>query len=150
MNKMLWPGLLIFLVVMTVVAHAALFFYAANDPSFSVDASYGSQHAIDLPATWTADLALRSLGEADGAAMIELRVVDVDESPVAGATATVQAFHKASAATVVQTELVEIEPGRYAGALPMERPGFWKVRAVVRRGDEVLRCGFDRRVGASS
>ncbi len=150
MKKLLWPGLLIFLVAMMVVVHASLFFYAANDPSFSVDASYRSQNAVELPVAWTANLEVRSLDETNGAAMIELRVLDVDDTPVAGAAATVQAFHKASAATVFQTDLVEVEPGRYAGAIPMQRPGFWKVKAVVRRGEEVLRCGFDRSVGASS
>ena len=111
-----------------------------DDPSHAVVEDYDKkalawdEHRIAQAASdalgWSARVALAPAGG------LRVALADRDGAPVAGARVTAEVFHRARAGRAVKLDLAETEPGTYAGAVAVDRPGRWVVRLVAERGGD--------------
>lgn len=150
-EKLMWPGILIVLIVSVVTVDVAMLIVATTDPSFAVAEEYESAGGTRDPGLariranqrlgWSADLDVRQ--KDDGGALIELRVADRDDAPIEGAAVSIKTFHKARAGEPIRVTLAELSPGVYVGAFPIDRAGVWRLAASITRGDDTFTDDFD-------
>lgn len=152
MNKLMWPGLLIVLVVSVVAVDITMLIVAMNDDSFALVDDYKSggtnapsriQQETNRELGW--DVTFEITRSAEGAALIELAIDDQSDQPLAGAHVTIKAFHKAFASKTLIVTLAEISPGVYGGSFPVERIGQWKLHLSIERNGDLYKDAFEHR-----
>jgi nitrogen fixation protein FixH len=140
-ERSLWafvPAGLLTLMVAGLVGMARI---AADDPSFSVEPRYYEKavawdaHQAQLQENERLGWKLEARTQRTTADNVELRVrlLDRRDRPIPGATVSVEAFHNARAADLLQARLDGSRDG-YRTDLPMRRAGLWELRFTALSG----------------
>jgi len=142
-----WPLLIGGLLVGGAGANVGLMLVANSDPGFAVEPDY-YQKALHWDETMAQEARNASLGwsvavsfdrsSRPGQVMIAARVSDGGGRPVEGARVDIEAFHSARANRVLAATLAAGPGGRYAAALPLDRPGLWELRLRVAQGEQTF------------
>ena len=151
-SKRLWPGMIFALLGLNVCIVAfTVMASRAQSSSFSVEQDYdrkalhwdetARQRARNAELGWTLDLK-----GMDGKELMA-QVRDREGQAVGGAHIQFEAFHHARARERIFGELRESPEGGYSGAVPIDRPGLWEFRFIVRRGSEVFTQDMTRVMG---
>ncbi|MFG0316370.1 MAG: FixH family protein [Planctomycetota bacterium JB042] len=146
--KVVWVGLVVLLLGMSVVIQGTALFLANSDPSFAVEEDYERKAAAwdDLARRrrasdalgWAADVSTRA-GDRRGDAVVRVSLADRNGLPVEAAEVVVETFHNARASRVLTDVLRTTDaPGVYEATLPMRRPGLWELRITATRGEDVF------------
>lgn len=139
----MWPIAVVAMLAVTVAANVVLLVQAGDREAATIEPDYYrkavewdstlAQRARNAALGWTLEAALGASGAED--ASLTVRVADRAGAPIAGARVAVEAFHN-RVPLPVRGVLRPVSPGRYAGTLPLRRPGLWELRfEVVRAGE---------------
>lgn len=141
----LFPGIVFGLLGLNAAVVGITLYLAHSDRSFAVEPDYyqkamawdsaAAQRERSAALGWTASL---TVGDPTSAGrVITLTLTDRSGAPIQEADASIIAFHNARAADHFTANLRPTEtPGRYAAALPLERPGLWEFRISAARGQD--------------
>ena len=127
-----------------------------DDPSHAVVEDY-DQRAIDWDAHraqlaasarlgWAAAVDLTPQGPA-GEGVVRVTLTDATHHPIVAEDVAATVFHQAAAAQRTEVALQPLGPGVYAAAMPIDRPGKWRVHIEARRGDDVFQATSTQTVG---
>lgn len=138
-----WPGFIVGLLLLGVIANVTLLVIANNDPTFSVEPDY-YQKALDWDQTMAQERENQRLGW--GASLVTLpsrdgmrvvaRVTDRLGAAVAPDALTVEASHNARGTHVLSATFSRHGDGTYVAEMPIRRPGLWQFRLAAVRGAE--------------
>jgi hypothetical protein len=141
-----WIGIVVALLAMSVTGHAVLLFSAIYDPSFAIEPDYERKAANwdeiqrlkrqSAELGWTVSLGTtpgRQRGDVD----LRLQLVDRLGDPITDATVELDAFHNARAGRILRGHPVHQADGVYEETLPARRSGVWEFRLNITRGEEV-------------
>ena len=141
-----WPGLVIALLSISVIAMSTTMVLAVSDPSFALVEDYEAKAgAWDETAAlrhasaklgWVAEITFGDAVDAFGARARVITLLDDAGEPVRGAAARAIAFHPARSRDRQDVALTESEPGVYAGRFTPRREGLWEFELSAVRGDE--------------
>lgn len=141
MNRLMWPGCIFILVGALITVDVTMVIVANNRPSFAVHPTYNTDDA-----SWTAQQQQQQVNarlgwtvtveRADQSGHIEIAAAARDHKPIEAANLTVRMYHKARASTVLTITLIETQPGRYVGQLPLDRAGHWRCEIDLQHGDD--------------
>ncbi len=116
---------------------------ALDDPSFSVEEDYyekaigwddhQAQEARNRALDWHV---ATHLEPRRGDMRLSATLLDRHGAKLRGARITVEAFHVARGADVVEAALRDHGDGSYDAVLPMRRPGIWEIRYTVEKDGE--------------
>jgi nitrogen fixation protein FixH len=136
-----WPGVVIALLCMSVTMVTVTIIAALDDPSFAVEPDYYEQglrwddHKAQLEHNralgWQASV---EVGEPDALQRRPLIVtlVDTDGAAIEGAVVEASCFHHAAAHRVEALTLVAGDaPGEYRASAGIDREGLWEVTLAV-------------------
>jgi len=140
----IWGSVVVAFLLLQLAIGAAAFILAGGDPSVAVMPDY-HQRALN----WDDEVARRDLSDSlrwratldygdpiDAATRpVSIRVVDSSGDAVTGGQAELLFFHHTRAGEVMTMPLVERDPGQYAAALPIVKPGLWDLEFTLARGD---------------
>jgi len=142
----LWPGMVVALLLMSVVMVTITVTAAVNDPSFAVDPDYYKEH-IDWNARkqaqaasdalgWEATITVASSPNDDGLHSVELVLRDRDGQPVEGAVARADTYHYARAHQRYTLSFVPMadKPGHYVARAPINHDGIWAFELKADKG----------------
>ena len=138
-----WPGFIVGLLSLGVLANVGLMVLANTDPSFSVEPDY-YQKALDWDQTMAQERQNLRLGwgatlttaPADEGMSVVARVTDKEGAPVAPDAVSVEASHNARGGHVLTATFMQRRDGSFSADMPIRRPGMWEFRLAVQRGDE--------------
>jgi nitrogen fixation protein FixH len=143
-----WAYIFIGLLTVHAGATIAMVVVATSDPSFAVEPDYYEQ-ALNWDAAaaqtvhneqlnWSVRVETEAAGPETRGRMLFVHLLDAEGRALDGASVTVEWFHHARSAERTTGELPPASAGRYAGILPLDRPGMWEVRLIIRRGPETF------------
>lgn len=141
-----WPGAVVGLLLIPIVANGYLMWRANSDPSFAVEEDYYAK-AEAWDDKMAQDVANDALGwrlmvtagvpKANGSWSLAAILVDEEGVAITDARVTVETFHRARARDVWRGAMVrEGDSGSYLAAIPNPRVGLWEVRLVAQRGGQ--------------
>lgn len=142
MNRLLWPGMLFFLIGSIVAVNVVMLVVASRDPSFAVAPDYHKggdnlaeirQQHVNRDLGWSVSLTCE-LADSENATL-DVRLDDAVGAPIEGATVSVRAFHQARAAKATIIRLVQRSPGVYVGVLAVDRTGHWRCIVTAEHED---------------
>lgn len=143
-----WPGMVVALLGMSVLAVAITATFALSDPSFAVVPDY-----YNKALRWDEDAALQHKSDAlgwsdtvefgardDSTTMRQLIVTITDTAgdPIESANLSATVFHPSRSNDIQNVAFEETEPGRYVGVFEPTRIGFWEIKLRATRGEEVF------------
>ena len=141
-----WPLFIVGLLAFQVGLGAFFFWKATSDPSFAVEENYyqkavnwEDKQAQDRKNTdlgWTLEDSVGTINDSRTTRTLTAELYRADDSPITGATISVETFHNVRAAEILRDELEETAPGQYEVQLPMLRPGLWEIRFTAELGSE--------------
>lgn len=144
----LWPGIIVALLGMSVTMVTITVVAATGDPSFAVERDYYERglrwddHMAQLAQNeelgWRAEV---EVGDADasGRRPLAVNLTDASGAPIDGALVEASIFHYAESARVQALALGPAGvPGRYLASVDMRQAGKWMVALEVRAGQTVF------------
>jgi nitrogen fixation protein FixH len=144
----LWPGIVVVLLCLSITMGAITVVAALRDPSFAVESDYydkgllWDEHTAQLDHNkalgWRASF---EIGESDTLNLRPLLVElhDREGAPIEGAIVNVSCFHHAAANTVeTLTLLAGPLPGQYVAPARITREGIWSFSLVVTASGELF------------
>lgn len=143
----LWIGIVVGFLLLSVFIQGALVVASLSDPSFAVEPDY-ERRAADWDSEkqlerrsrelgWLIDLSTAPGTEA-GTVRVTVDAFDAHGKPLREATVEIEAFHLARARDVVRATLPRIGDGRYEAVLEMPRSGRWEFHLRVLRADDLF------------
>jgi nitrogen fixation protein FixH len=148
-----WVAVVVGLLGFVVCTQTILITHAVGDPSVVAEPDYYrkavawdermAQEERNAELGWRLTLSVRA-GAVRGSREVICELTDAAGEPLPGAQVSLRAFHKARAGEPQSGRLAEAAPGRYAGELPLSRPGLWELRFIVRLEDEVFTARLER------
>lgn len=139
----LWPGMVVTILLMSVLAHVIFILKASQDNGAQIEEDYykqavgwDAQHALQVQSDalrWEATFDLT--GAAGGS--VEVQLHGADGAPVEGLRGALSARHASQAhPQEAALEPVPGAPGRYRAPVVLGRPGLWDLTLDVERGAE--------------
>jgi hypothetical protein len=141
----LWPWIIGGALVLHVVVSLAVVFFATTDASYAIEEDY-YQKAINWDEKRAQDRTNDELGWSLAFKVtppttpgkqptIEVDLADIKAEPLAGATVSLETFHKARSEDILRITLGPTgEAGRYTASPAMRHNGLWELRFTVDRG----------------
>lgn len=140
----LWPWVPAALLTCMLAGLGTMAAIAMRDPGFALERDYYqkavaydgviAQRAVNARLGWNVDADVGRASSPEGTLLV-IRLTDA-AGPVRGAHVSVEALRNAAAAVVLEAELAERSPGKYACRLPMRHGGLWEVRVTAKRGSD--------------
>ncbi len=147
-EKLVWPGIVFFLIGTSVTLMSITLFLAVSDRSFGVEEDYYAkavswdEDAADRAASdalgWTASVELAPELDLSGSRAVMVVLTDAQGEPVDATASDVFAFHHARRNQTVTFPLTRIAPGRYSAGAPLHREGLWQLRFRFSHGRDVF------------
>lgn len=141
-----WPGMVIGLMSISVIAMTTTMVLAVSDPSFAVVEDYEAKAgAWDETAAarrasaelgWTTEISFGESADVYGARDLVVEIAQSDGAAVVGASAQAVAFHPARSRDRQVVDLKEQSPGVYVGSFTPRREGVWEFELSAVRGEE--------------
>lgn len=138
-----WIGIIVGLLAMSVIGHAVLLISAVYDPSFAIEPDYEQkaanwddhqrQEATNRELDWTVDLSVQASPDAGAGVGVTVDAYDRWGKPIKDARVSYEAFHLARANRMHRGDLPHQADGHYTAVLPIIRSGQWEWRLVVER-----------------
>ena len=157
-KRLMWPGILFVLIGSVVAVDVTMLIVSLDDKSFAVAASYEGhggtpydsikQERENVRLGWNVETDVRWLDEET--VEIRVSVADAAGSTLDHPTATLQAFHKARAANVIDVPLSLQDDGTFLGTLKVRRLGHWEMRVTIVRGSDVFTSMRDHVIDADT
>jgi len=154
-NRLIWPGMIIALLVLHILAVVSAVFVATRDRSFAVEPNYYQkalhwedtlrQREANQRLAWQVALELGG-DRSTGQRLVSCRLSDSQGRPLEGGLIDLVAFAHARGNDRFAAVLEESTPGRYEGAVRMPRGGTWEFRLVIHRGPETFTYEEQRKV----
>jgi len=142
-----WILMILGLISINVVIVGVTVYFALSDKSVAVEPDYYAkavrfdqtmrQREASAKLGWSADPSLRP--SPDGRSMqLAIAITNRGGQPVEGALVQAEAFASARAARRQELTLAPAadQPGVYLADVIIDRPGLWRIRIAVRRGEE--------------
>ncbi|MCB9845214.1 MAG: FixH family protein [Phycisphaeraceae bacterium] len=134
----LWPGLVVTLISISVGFAAITAYFALSDPSATVVPDY-YQRALDWDESagrraasealgWKAGVSVDAAPNAAGLRAVRVRLVDSEGAALAGLSVRLSAFAHVRAREVQHIDLEELGDGFYAGPIRVLHPGLWQIQ----------------------
>ncbi len=152
---MIGPGLVGFIMLISLTGAGLLIYFAHSDPSFAVEANYydravhwdeaAAQERRNAELAWVVEVEIAP-GGGDEPGSLDLALADSRGGAIDGARVSVEAFHNARASDRTMLALEPAEPGRYSAPLEIGRAGLWEFRVTATRGDEVFTAVVQRMI----
>lgn len=146
-ERLVWPGMVFFLLGMSTTTVTTTVILATGDKAFAVEEDYYAkavawdetsiQRAASEALGWTARAEV-SEPDLSGSRAVTVWIEDAAGRPVDVSTLRVFAFHHARRADTIEFPMVRIAPGRYAAGADMDRPGKWQLRVRGERGSDLF------------
>lgn len=143
----LWPGMVVSLLGMSLVACALTVFFALSDPSFAVEKNYyekalnwdeqAAQLHTNQSLGWTAAAHLSGILSPRGERTLTVTLTDASGQPIENATITADAFHPARSGDRLNVTLVE-KNATHTATDRFTRKGIWRIKGTARVGDTVF------------
>lgn len=143
---LLWPGMVVGLLGMSVTMVTITVTAAVGDPSFAVERDYYeralrwdehmAQQRQNDELGWRASLEMRPGGEGTWGELV-VTVLGADGAPLEDAAVMGTCFHYAEANSVYTLDF-EPDGGVWVAPSPLDRAGLWRVRLEVASGDAVF------------
>jgi hypothetical protein len=144
-HGIVWAGVVVGFLVMTIVIQGTLLVFALNDPSFAVEPDYENRaanwdaiqraQAASDGLGWTVELETRATAT-PGEVEVWIHATDSAGQGVSAATATFEAFHNARASRITRGMLPETDGGVYGGTFLLRPSGIWEFRVEIARGED--------------
>lgn len=142
-----WPGIVIALLLMSVTMVTVTVVFATRDPSFAVESDYYerglnwddemAQAEQNAELGWDAAPEVAAEADALHRRVLSVTLTDRDGAPIEGAEVEASVFHYTSAHQIQTETLVATdEPGVYEALFAIDRDGRWKLDLTVVSGDE--------------
>ena len=142
----LWPGIIIALIGLSVAICTLTVALATGDESFGVEPSYYTRALAWDDAQrlrreserlgWTIAPALAV--DDEGRQRLLATIRDAEGAPILGAEASAVAFHRARVSDQQNLAFTELGDGRYAAPIRVGRAGLWELRFTVKRGEDTF------------
>lgn len=143
-----WPVFLGVLLALGVGANLVLLLVASGDPSFAVERDYYrkgiewdrtlAQRRANARLGWALSCDVRRGGAGLPSSTMTVRLEDAAGVPIPDASISLEAFHNARAAQIVEASLPPAGAGAYRADLALVRPGLWELRFRAVRGEDVF------------
>ncbi len=147
-ERMIWPGIIFWLLGTSFSLMSVTLFLAVSDRSFGVEEDYYAKavswdaDAAALAASdalgWDAEITLAPTLDLSGKRAVMVVLTDADGKAVEATASPVFAFHHTRRNETVHFDLSRIGPGRYAVGAPLLRDGLWQLRLRFTRGHDVF------------
>ena len=147
-SRYLWMAIILGFFMIQAVIWTVAITLTSSDPSHAVVPGYdkkainwNEQVALQKASEalgWQAEIEVESATDIHGYRRVLLTVVDRDRQPVAGATVSLQAFHRGRIAEAQTVELQSIAPGVYASTIRTLYAGIWQFRGSVESADDIF------------
>jgi nitrogen fixation protein FixH len=143
-----WPGVVIALLTMSVIAIAITAMFALSDPSFAVvpdyynkalkwDEDLARQHQSDSLG-WTNTIEYGELDSDSGMRQLIVTLADAAGNPITNANLSATVFHPSRSNDIQTVSFEAAEPGRYIGAFQPTRIGFWEIKLRATHSEGVF------------
>ena len=140
----LWPLVIAGALALHVVVSLVMVFIATSDPSYAVEEDY-YQKALAWDDKRAQDRTNESLGWSLGFSVepparpgdqptLEASLHDGNNSPLNGASVSLETFHNARSGDIVRIQLTPVGDGIYRASFPVDRNGRWELRFTVDHG----------------
>jgi nitrogen fixation protein FixH len=149
-----WPGIIISMIGLSVIVCVITVIAAVGDKSFAVEPSYYEkalawddslrQQQANERLGWAISAAIGA--DDEGRQQLLATIVDADAEPIEGATVSAVVFHRARVAERQDLTFADLSGGRYGAPVAIAREGFWELRFTVRRGDVTFTHTVDQLV----
>ena len=140
-----WIGIVVGLLSMSVIIQLVGVILAVNDPSFALEPDYErkaaewderkEQRRRSEVLGWETSLRTTP-STTKGMVDVELTLVDSEGTPISDALVSFDAFHNARASQILRDELPHQQDGNYRKTLPLRRSGVWEFRLDITRGND--------------
>lgn len=138
-----WPGVVIALMSISVVAMTTTMVLAISDPSFALVKDYEAKandwnttaalrHASEALG-WSAALAIGDMEGAAGGRALTVTLRDAAGAPISDALMRVVVFHPARSRERQTITLHELDTGVYTGEFSAAREGLWEFELMAER-----------------
>ena len=158
--QVIWPGIVVFLLAIPIVANFYLMYRAKADPAFFVEKDYykkavswdqaRAQTAQNLQLGWQVQVqSAGHTGQSQTLLLGQPVVVTLKSSagqPMAGAQVAVEAFHNARAGDRMNMAATTDAAGQATLALPWTRPGLHELQLTIVAGKDTFTQTIQRDV----
>jgi hypothetical protein len=143
--KVIWIGIVVGLLSMSIIIYGVGIILAVTDPSFALEPEYEQkaaqfdeirrQEEVNDRLGWMVDLQT-SPTAMPGRVELRIEVFDKWGKPIRNAIVGVDAFFNARANDIYRRTLDEQADGTYTTTMPVRHAGLWEFRLTVDSGDE--------------
>ncbi len=144
--QLFWPGLVIALLTMSVVAMTTTMMLAVSDPAFAIVEDYEAKASAwnetsaalheSAKLGWEATIEFDDDVNALNERTVLITLINDDGDPVSNATVQASAFHPARSAHKIILEFTEVQPGVYTARFAPRREGLWDFALTASRGKD--------------
>jgi hypothetical protein len=145
----LWPWVIGGALVLHVLVSLAVVFFATTDASYAIEEDYyqkavnwdqkRAQDRTNEELGWSLSFAVSPPTTPGAHPVIEVDLAGSDAAPMAGATVSLESFHKARSEDIIR---VTLDPagdiGRFTASPAMRHNGLWELRFTVTRGKDTF------------
>jgi len=143
----LWPWVIGGALVLHVVVSLGVVFFTATDASYAVEEDYyekainwdkkRAQDRTNNELGWSLTFSAEPPSTPGEQPRIDVRLTDANGEALAGATISLETFHKAHSNEIIRLEIgAAEEAGLYTAWPQMRSNGLWELRFTVDRGKE--------------